>query len=391
MSMATAEIPARPLLDGIRLAEIAAYRVRTPTPDGVHAMSCGRRYLDLESVVVRVTTQDGTSGYGEVSTLGGDYLDGFTESALASIAKLASVALEVDPLQAAPLVAAMDRAVIGHLPGKAAIDIAFWDLRGRLVGLPVATLLGGIASASLPAFCAITIASPSEMASAAERYAAAGYERLQIKVGEDPAADVARVRAVLEVIGDDASYLACDANRAWTTAQAISFSRALDDVAMILEQPCGSLAELARVARATGRPVAVDEIVKEPCDLLAAVQQECADALNLKPARVGGLTKAARIRDLAAALGVMVTVDEPLGGSLAAAAIAQLGATLDPKLLLGVSFFGDEGLRGEECVPAEAGPAFLSGEVIVPTGPGLGLVPDDASLGEPAFFVKVNR
>jgi L-alanine-DL-glutamate epimerase-like enolase superfamily enzyme len=386
------ETEAPPQLDGIRLAEIAVHRVPTPTPDGVHTMSGGRRYANGESVVVRVTTEEGTNGYGEVSTLGGDYLDGFTESAEAAIGKLAPIALAMDPLQAGPLVRAMDRALIGHLPGKAAIDIALWDLRGRLLGQPVATLLGGIAATSLPAFCAVTIAAPAEMAAAAERWAESGYERWQIKVGDDPLEDVARVRAVLEVIGEDCRYLACDANRGWTSLDAIRFCRALEDVDMVLEQPCGSLAEVSRVAAATGCPIAVDEIVKEPRDLLAAVDRKCADAINLKPARVGGLTKAARIRDLAAALGVMATVDEPLGGALAGATVAHLGATLDPRLLLGVSFFGSaESPRIEAAGTFEAGPSLLAGEVTVPTGPGLGVVPEDPFLDEPTFVVHANR
>ncbi|MBS1893921.1 MAG: mandelate racemase/muconate lactonizing enzyme family protein [Actinobacteria bacterium] len=365
----------------VRLVELAVFRVPTPTPDGVHTMSGGRSYAEPESLVVRVTSEDGTSGHGEVSTLDGDYLDGFTDSALATIARLAPIVLAGDPLQAAATVAAMDRAVIGHLPGKSAIDIALWDLRGRLLDLPAATLLGGIVSTSLPAFCAVTIASPRGMAAEAERWGKLGYRRWQIKVGEDPVEDADRVRAVVDVIGERHPYLACDANRGWSSAEAIRFSRALAGVETILEQPCSSLVEVARVAAATGRPIAVDEIVKEPRDLLAAVESRCADALNLKPTRVGGLTKAARIRDLAAALGVMVTVDEPLGGALAGAAIAQLGATVDPRLLLGVSFFGT----------APGGPTFDAGEVTVPTGPGLGVVPDEDFLDEPVLVVQPNR
>ena len=86
----------------------------------------------------------------------------------------------------------------------------------------------------------------------------------------------------------------------------------------------------------------VDENAREAADLLQVIALGCADALNLKPVRVGGLTKAARIRDLALAAGLMILVDEPQGSDLATGGMVQLAATIDPDSFLATSFFMGE-------------------------------------------------
>ena len=157
-----------------------------PAKDGSYSMSRDRVLRSFPSTVVQVTAEDGTSGFGEACTLGANYLDGFPGSARATIRELAPFVLQCDPLEPNVLADGMDSLVIGHLPGKAAIDNAMWDLRGKLLGLPVARLLGGVKQHSFGAFQAISLGSPAGMAAEVTRMADLGFRRWQLKLGDDP-------------------------------------------------------------------------------------------------------------------------------------------------------------------------------------------------------------
>jgi cis-L-3-hydroxyproline dehydratase len=382
--------PDRPGLGRPGLASLACYAVDIPARGGGYTMSHGRTLAAFPATVVKVTAEDGTTGFGEAGTLGANYLDGFPGSARETIRELAPWVLGCDPLEPGVVADGMDARVIGHLPGKAAIDIALWDLRGKLLGLPVARLLGGVKQASLAAFQAISLAAADEMAGDVGYLAGLGFRHWQLKLGDDPVADAARVHAVVSVLPGDSAFLTSDANRGWTVSDALRFVRAVAGIDTYLEQPCQTLAELARVRAHCPLPMLIDEGVREPADLLAAAALGCADAINIKPSRVGGLTKAARIRDLALAAGVMILVDEPQGAELATAAMAQLAATIAPGSFIAMGCF--VGPHMPSCYQAPGGAlagARLDGGVVAwPDAPGLGVEVDESRLGRPLFEVS---
>jgi L-alanine-DL-glutamate epimerase-like enolase superfamily enzyme len=160
--------------------------------------------------------------------------------------------------------------------------------------------------------------------------------------------------------------------------------RAIADIDTYVEQPCATTTELAQVRSGCSHPFVIDEAAKQPHDLIDAVALGCVEAMNLKPARVGGLTKACCMRDIAQAAGLRMTVDDPMGWNLTTAGIAHLATSVDPRHFLGVSFFGSH-----EAHPSDAdnAPRFQDGRVSVPSGPGLGFVPGPDYLGEPLFSV----
>jgi L-alanine-DL-glutamate epimerase-like enolase superfamily enzyme len=375
---------------GRRVVALACYRSSIQPAGGPYAMSHGRRYREFVTTVVKVTADDGTVGWGEASTLGGDYLDGFPGSVHATVRELAPIVLACDPLQAQVLSREMDNSMLGHYPGKAAIDIAMWDLRSKMLGVPAGVLLGGIMQTSLDAFTAVRVGSEQEMTAEAQELVGKGYKYLQIKVGDDPAADAERVRAVVSSVGQRQRYVCCDANRGWTVAQALRFARSIGDLDTYLEQPCPSIAELAQVRAQCSNPIVIDEAAVQPRNLLDAVALGCVNAINIKPVRVGGLTKAAIMRDIAQAAGLMILADEPMGGALAGAGIIQLAATVDPQKLLAVSSFSDHAdpSAKPDFGDEGTGQSFHEGRVSVPLTPGLGVNVDEEALGEPAFVVR---
>src|SRR3989304_4837313 len=93
-----------------------------------------------------------------------------------------------------------------------------------------------------------------------------------------------------------------------------------------LDPPCPTLEECAQVRRVTTLPMIYDEIVTDVQSLLAAVQQGGAGGINVKISRVGGLTKARVIRDVAEALGVSLTIEDTWGGDVVTAAITHPAA-----------------------------------------------------------------
>jgi L-alanine-DL-glutamate epimerase-like enolase superfamily enzyme len=362
----------------IRLECLECFAVDIAPRHDIYVMSHGRFLRSFSSTVVRVIAEDGTDGLGEACLLGANYGDGFAASARVAIAELAPWVLTQNPLEAGAIVDGMDAQMIGQLAAKAAIDAALWDLRGKLFGQPVACLLGGVRQRRLGAFQAISLDDPQAMAAEIEAVGETGTRRWQLKLGDDPMVDAQRTRAAAAALPTGSSFLASDANRGWTPAQALRFVRAIGDVDTYLEQPCATTDEVARVRAHTSLPIMLDESVLHVSDLVRAIMLNAVDAINLKPTRVGGLTKAARLRDVAQACGLMVLVDEPQGAGLATAAMAQLGATIAPNNFLGASYFAPAGDH-----------TLIEGAITVDTvTPGLGARVGAADFGEPLFRVE---
>jgi L-alanine-DL-glutamate epimerase-like enolase superfamily enzyme len=372
----------------VKVRELTCFAVDIPTQHDTYVMSHDRVLTAFPTTIVKVTAEDGTVGWGEACTLGSNYLDGFPASAQATVKLLADWVLACDVFEANVLVDGMDDRVIGNLTGKAAIDIALWDLRGKLLGRPVAQLLGGVKSRSMPGFKAISLGSADEMVAEVEEASERGYRAWQLKLGADPVADAARVRAVAAAIPADSTFMTSDANKGWTVAQTLRFAAGIDGVDTYLEQPVPTIAELRRIRSVLARPLMADESLRTEADCLELIGAGCADAINLKVARVGGLTKAARIRDLAHAAGWMVLADEPQGADLATAALTQFAATVDPNHLLATAYFMGEDMKISYRPEGDtSGPRLVEGRVEYVEAPGLGIEIDEAALGDPLFTI----
>ncbi|WP_431230870.1 mandelate racemase/muconate lactonizing enzyme family protein [Paenarthrobacter nicotinovorans] len=375
----------------MKLKELSCYAVDIPTQHDTYVMSHNRVLTAFPTTIVKVTAEDGTVGWGEACTLGSNYLDGFPASAQATVKLLADWVMQCDVFEANVLVDGMDQQVIGNLSGKAAIDIAMWDLRGKLLGRPVAQLLGGVKSTSMPGFKAISLGSAEEMVAEVEEASERGYRAWQLKLGDEPIADAARVRAVAQAIPKDSSFMTSDANKGWTVAQTLRFLAEIEGVDTYLEQPCPSIAELHQIRSAVARPLMADESLRTEADCLDILRAGCADAINLKVVRVGGLTKAARIRDIAHAAGWMILADEPQGADLATAALTQFAATVNPNQLLATAYFMGQDMKISYRPEGDtSGPKLVDGRVEYVEAPGLGVEIDEAALGTPLFTVRAN-
>jgi len=348
---------------------------------GHYTMSGDRIVESLPSTIVRIVTASGAEGFGEVCPLGPTYLPGFAAGARTAIAEIARSLLGVTVTNPAAVASAMHQAITGHAYAKSGIDVACWDAFGTLVGLPVATLLGGVASPSYGLYVAIPLGEPQEMVDHVKLALDGGIHRFQLKVGGSVVHDIRRVQAVLASLGPDDTVIA-DANGGWGQLDARRAMEALDpDYRLFIEQPCATIEACAALATGRRHPLILDEVIVDIPSLLRTHQLGALDGVNLKIGRVGGLTPARQLRDTAIALGLSLTIEDTWGGDVTTAAVSHLAGSTPPANLLNVSFMNDwtnEHIAGYQ-------PRSQGGIGTVPSGPGLGISVDRAALGSPVW------
>jgi L-alanine-DL-glutamate epimerase-like enolase superfamily enzyme len=367
----------------MKIVRIRAYRVELPLHEGSYKWSGGKSVTVFDSTVVEVETDAGVTGFGEVCPLGPFYLPAYAAGARAGIAELGPHLLGSDPRQLGQLNRRMDAALKGHPYVKSALDMACWDILGQATGQPVCVLLGGRYGDDFGLYRAISQEAPEAMAARVAAYRAEGYRRFQLKVGGDPAEDVARIRAAAAQL-QPGDRLIADANTGWLMHDALRVVRAVRDVDVYIEQPCLSYEECLTVRRHTDHPFVLDEVIDSLDVLLRGHADRAMDVVNLKISKLGGLTKTRQARDLCVALGVAMTLEDSWGGDIVTAAIAHLAHSTAPEFLFTATDFNSY----VTVSIAEGAPRRVHGRLAASTAPGLGVTPWRDVLGKPVLEVK---
>src|SRR4051794_27395431 len=162
----------------MKIKSISAYPIDLPLREGSYNWSGGKSVSVFDSTVIRVDTDDGVSGFGEVCPLGPFYLPAYAQGVRTGLRALAPHLLGYDPLQLGKLNQRMDAALKGHAYVKSGIDMACWDILGQASGLPLCTLLGGRYGDDFVLYRAISQQSPEDMAANVAGYRAEGYRRV---------------------------------------------------------------------------------------------------------------------------------------------------------------------------------------------------------------------
>jgi len=364
----------------MKITRLLAYQVDLPLREGSYNWSGGKSVSVFDSTVVRIETDEGLAGHGEVCPLGPAYLPSYAGGVRAGLAEVGPHLLGEDPLAIVPLNRFMEQRLKGHPYVKSAIDIACWDLLGQASGLPVATLLGGHCGESVELYRAISQDAPERMAEKVALYRAEGYRKFQLKVGGEPDTDIARIKAVAAELrtGD---VLVADANTGWLPHQAARVVRAVDALDVYIEQPCLSYEECLSIRRRTGHPFVLDESVDSIPMLLRAHADQAMDVVNIKISKLGGLTPARQVRDLCVAMGIAMTIEDSWGGDITTAAIAHLAHSTPERFRFSATDF-----NSYVTVPiAEGAPKRVRGRMKASSSPGLGVTPIMAALGAPVL------
>jgi cis-L-3-hydroxyproline dehydratase len=365
-----------------KITAIEGFQIDLPLHEGSYKWSGGNSVEVFDSTVVAVHTDAGITGYGEVCPLGPAYLPAYAEGARTGIAKLGPHLIGLDPTALGILNGRMDAALRGHPYVKSALDMACWDILGKVAGLPVVTLLGGRYGETFPLYRAISQQSPEAMADNVAHYRAEGYTKFQLKVGGHPDTDIERIHQVAAKLqrGD---VLIADANTGWTQHEALRVADAVRAVDVYIEQPCASYAECLVVRRHTDRPFVLDEVVDSLEMVVEGVRDQAMDVINLKISKVGGLTKARQIRDLCLSLGIALTIEDTWGGDIITSAIAHLAHSTPPSYLFTATDFNSYVTVSN----ASGAPQRKDGRMAAPTVPGLGVEPRWELLGKPVISV----
>ncbi|KAI8412148.1 hypothetical protein FOFC_08774 [Fusarium oxysporum] len=350
---------------------------------GTYSMSHGRLAKGHKSLVVKIRSNDGFEGWAETAPLGSDYLPSSFTGELAAIQELGPQLLGLDPRSPAAIDDVMDRAMMGAYAAKAVIDMACWDILGKSLGLPTAILFGGYLTERPRAFSVIGIRETEAAVTQAKDEFGKGATTMQLKAGDNPLADAQRVRAIRAALPDHV-VLWVDANGGWTLDEALSFARTIgQEIAIGVEQPCRTLHDCAEFGRRTGLPITLDESIVTLADLFEA-HAAGITGVNIKPSRVGGLTKARLIRDAAVALDMVINCDDTWGSALTTVQNVLLATTTPSHRLRAVDLF----CEWTEPLIADIPRMEEDGRITPSTEPGNGytaIVMD--TLGEPLAYI----
>ncbi|MCA1645059.1 MAG: mandelate racemase/muconate lactonizing protein, partial [Chloroflexi bacterium] len=248
-------------------------------------------------------------------------------------------------------------------------------------GLPLYRLLGGRVRPEVPTKFSVSGLEPAAAADIASWAVEQGFRVMKVKVGMDPDADVARVRAVRAAVGPDVK-LGVDANGGWSPRVAIQTIRRLAEFDIFFaEQPVAPLdvAWMAEVRRHVSVPILADESVFRLEDAMSVVRAGAADAISMYIGKGGGIGPARKIAAVAEAAGLSCTIGSNLEMDVAMAAMIHVGLATTgvdaeglPCDILGPFFYQGDLLT--EPLPVRAGSATIG------DGPGLGVALDEAKV-----------
>ncbi len=275
----------------MKISRIRVFRVDLPIVGG-HRISGGRHFKTLDDTVVIVDTDEGVSGIGENCPLGMGYVPSFPEGTRAGLALLAPKLIGEDPLQIAKINQIMDGTLLGHPYVKTPIDMACWDILGKHARLPLHDLLGGRLTEDLAFRVPVPVDDkPEVVVKTIEQRRKEGFFSFNIKVGNEPYEDLARLKAVASQMKPHERLFA-DANRGWRLDQALVVLRALPlEYQVYFEQPCATFAECVALRRQTSHLIIHDEFAETAEDMLRVWNEGIAEGFNLKISRVGGISK----------------------------------------------------------------------------------------------------
>jgi len=310
-----------------------------------------------ENVLVKVVDESGTEGLGEAAPSG--YYQQSADSVTQALSRI-SLTNVGDPFLLEDVLCDLSGKLRNQRSALTAVDMAFYDLIGKRLGVPLYRLFG-LNCDRIPATSfTIGIASPDEMRRKTER--AADYRTLKVKLGTD------NDREMISAIRDVSSVpLRVDANAAWSVDEALENLKWLSDEGVeLVEQPLSKddLDGFRRLSDLSPLPIIADESAETPEDVVKL--RGCVHGVNIKLNKCGGLRAAIEMIHVARAQEMQIMLGCFIESSIGISAAAHLSplvdyADLDGHLLIRNDPFTGLRLQG--------------GRILPPDRPGLGIQP----------------
>ena len=326
---------------------------------------------NVQSLLVKITTDTGHTGYGEVASTAA--VTGDTrEAAAAVIANYISpnlIGLDIGHLE--PLMGVLHKSILHNYSAKAGVDMAIYDLYGQLYNTPLYKILGGHKS-RLSTDITISIGPLQKMIDECALHVQNGYNTLKIKVGACEGEDLNIIKAIGRTVGANVA-IRVDANQGWEAKQAVRTIRKLEDMDInieFVEQPVKArdFVAMAFVTQNVYTPIVADESVFSPKDALDILQMGGADIINMKLMKTGGIYNALQICSIAEAHGKKCMVGSMLESNLGATAAAHLAGG---KGIVSIVDLDSPNLCAESAV--KGGAIFNGVDIQLTELPGLGI------------------
>lgn len=214
-----------------------------------------------------------------------------------------------DPLRIAFLVEKLKGPLHKHSSAMAMVDMALYDILGKVAGLPVYKLLGSFRRQIKTSYT-IGILPVKETVNRAKEIVKAGFKSLKIKGGRDASADIERILKVREAVGKHIE-IRFDANQGYNLEESMRFVEATRSARLeLIEQPTpvGNPDLLGRVTRNVHIPVMADESLMNLLDAFRLARRGLVDMVNIKLMKCGGISEALHINAVARAANLEVMV-----------------------------------------------------------------------------------
>lgn len=354
----------------MKISRIEVGEVRIPL---VTPFKTALRTVDsVNDLIVRVTADDGRTGFGEApptAVITGD-TKGSVRCAIEEFIAPSLIGMEIENLDG--IMERLHGCILKNTSAKAAVDMAVYDLYAQSLDRPLYQVLGGRRS-EIETDLTVSVNSAEEMVRDSLRAIEQGFRVLKIKVGKDGEGDVARMEAIRRAVGP-AIRLRVDANQGWSAKQAVRIIRAMEDKGLdidLVEQPVKAhdFAGMQYVTARVATPILADESVFSAEDAIRLIEGRAADLINIKLMKTGGIYGALRICAIAEAFGVECMIGCMLESKIAVSAAAHLAAA---KGIITRADLDGPSLCSTD--PYEGGPAYEGPWIRMNRTPGLGIV-----------------
>jgi len=336
-------------------------------------------------LILKIMTDEGFEGVGSSSGFG---TGGQTrESAMVIMKNIASqVLLGQDPLNTDLILSRIEAMLGENIIGDnsrimAHFDYALYDLKGKILNVPVYQLLGGLCREKIPLEWIIIMDEPEAQAEIALKYVNAGFHSLKLHVGADPKMAVKRFRTVREAVGPDIP-IGIDMAGAWRAHNALRLIEELVQYDInFAEDPAipGDIAGFLAVKRGTNVPLVADRCARSVVEAHNLIRPRAADIFHCLLDKVGGLRMALKYSNLMEAVDLDYAVcvmgagiSHAAGAHFAVSRIKKEGVHDEVGLILYI--YGETETKGITTdVTKEISGKIENGYLYPPEGPGLGI------------------
>ena len=355
-------------ITGVRLAEVNIPLV-TPFKTALRTVN------SVNDIVIVLETDTDEEGYGEApptAVITGD-TKGSIRCAIEDFIVPAITGMEIsDEASIDAIMERMQSVIVKNTSAKAAVDMAVYDLYGKLKKKPLYQLLGA-SRKEIETDLTISVNPIPEMVrDAVHAVKDEGFRILKVKVGKEGLKDVERVAAIRAAVGQDV-VIRVDANQGWTREESVRIIREMEACGLgidLVEQPVNAhdFEGMVYVTERVDTKILADESVFSPEDAKRLIEAHGADLINIKLMKTGGIHEALKICRLAEEYGVECMIGCMLESKISVAAAAHLACA---KTVITRADLDGPSLCSED--PYTGGPLFEGPVIRMTDAPGLGI------------------